>query len=155
MVDYFNDFSRNMVLWTAISSWFIAQSIKFAIEFFKNRRISFYILLLSTGGMPSSHSSFVMAMTTAIGFKEGFGSSFFAISAAVSMITMADAAGIRRAAGNQAKVLNMLIERLNNPAISVDQKLRELLGHSPIEVGAGAILGVVIGVISSAIYGLF
>ena len=146
MEAFFFDILRNMPLWTAIAGWFIAQLIKFFVDIVKNKRISLYVLLLSTGGMPSSHSSFVTSLMVAVGFREGFHSAMFAVSAIVAMVTMADAAGIRRAAGKQAAVLNMLIEHLNNPHISLDKKLRELLGHSPVEVAAGACLGTFIAI---------
>ncbi len=153
MEQVINEISHNVVLWTAVLAWFVAQLIKFVMELWHNKNFSWYVLLLSTGGMPSSHSAFVSALMTMVGFKEGFNSSQFAMSAAFSMVIMVDAAGLRRAAGKQAAVLNMLIEKLNNPSISIDKKLRELLGHTPIEVAAGALLGIVMGTVSSKMYG--
>jgi len=134
----------NDILWTAVLSWFIAQLIKFSIALFRNRKPDIY-MFISTGGMPSSHTSFVAAMTTAIGVKEGFQSTAFAISAVVSIIVMTDAAGLRRAAGKQAAVINMIVESLENQNIQFDKKLKELLGHTPVEVAAGVLLGVIVG----------
>ena len=153
MNDFLFDLTRNTVLWTAALAWFIAQFLKFTIELIRHNRISLYVLLARTGGMPSSHSAFVVSLMIVVGFKEGFGSGLFAVSAALAMVTMADAAGIRRAAGKHAAALNMLIEHLNDPGISLDRKLRELLGHTPVEVAAGALLGIGIGVASSYYHG--
>jgi acid phosphatase family membrane protein YuiD len=153
LIDIINELKKNSILWIAVASWFVAQFLKFITDLIRNKRLSFYVLILSTGGMPSSHTSFATAAMTAIGFKEGFGTSVFALSVVICLVVMVDAAGIRRAAGEQAAVLNMLIENLNDPLISIDQKLKELLGHTPIEVGAGAILGVLIGAFGSAMCG--
>jgi len=85
-------------------------------------------------------------MTTSIGLKEGFNSSIFALSAVFSLVVMYDAAGVRRAAGYQAAAINMLVERLEGQGIKLDKKLKELLGHSPVEVAAGAVLGVLVAI---------
>ena len=137
----------NTTLWTAVFSWVIAQFIKTALEFFRTKKINIS-LLISTGGMPSSHSAFVSAMTTAIGLSNGFDSSIFALCCVFSLIVMYDAAGVRRAAGKQAEIINQLVEAIENTGIKMDKKLKELLGHSPIEVVAGAGLGVIVAVIS-------
>ena len=137
---------NNEILWIAILAWFLAQLIKFTINYFKIKSFDFK-LLVSSGGMPSSHSSFVMAITTSIGFKDGFDSSLFALSLVISFIVMYDAMGVRRAAGTQAKVLNKLIAHIGTSGIPIDKKLKELLGHSPIQVFAGALLGIIISTI--------
>ncbi|MDR1067019.1 MAG: divergent PAP2 family protein [Clostridiales bacterium] len=153
MVDIVRELRQNAVLWIAVTSWFVAQMIKFITEAMRDKRFSMYTLILSTGGMPSSHSSFATAAMVGIGFKDGFNTSAFAVSIVITLVIIVDAAGVRRAAGEQAAVINMLIENLNNPNISMDQKLKELLGHTPIEVGAGVILGVIMGVIGSRVCG--
>ena len=95
-----------------------------------------------------SHSSFVMALTMSIGFTQGFDSVAFAISAVMSFVVMYDAAGVRRSAGQQAAILNKLVESVMNADFSkTEKRLKELLGHTPIEVFAGAILGVIIAII--------
>jgi acid phosphatase family membrane protein YuiD len=135
------------VLWVSIASWFVAQLIKFLTELYRHRKVNIYFLL-GTGGMPSSHTSFVTAMCTSIGLRHGFDSSFFAISAVIALIVMTDAAGVRRAAGKQAKAINLLFESLEDQGVKLDKKLKELLGHSPVEVAAGALLGVLVASLS-------
>ncbi len=142
---YLNEFFQNRILWAAIVSWFIAQVIKIILDMAKNKTLN-PRLITSSGGMPSSHTSSVVAMSVAVGLTEGFGSVFFAISAVFSMVTMYDAAGVRRAAGKQAEVINMLVTNLENSGIKLDKQLKELLGHSPVEVFAGAILGIIVGI---------
>ncbi len=142
----FSELSQNKILWVSVLAWFIAQLIKMIRELLRIKKIKWQ-LILGSGGMPSSHTSFVTAMTTSIGLMMGFNSALFAMSAVVSLIVMYDAAGVRRAAGKQAEVLNMLLESFENTGVSLDKKLKELLGHSPIEVFAGSILGIVVAII--------
>ena len=142
-VNILGELRSNHALWSSICSWAVAQFIKILIELKKTKKIN-AALIMGSGGMPSSHSSFVTAMTTAIGLKEGFNSSIFALSAVFSLVVMYDAAGVRRAAGYQAAAINMLVDRLEGQGIKLDKKLKELLGHSPIEVAAGAVLGILV-----------
>jgi len=144
-VNILGELRSNSVLLSSIYSWAIAQFIKILIELKKTKKIN-TALIVSSGGMPSSHSSFVTAMTTSIGFKEGFNSSIFALSAVFSLVVMYDAAGVRRAAGYQAAAINMMVDRLEDQGIKLDKKLKELLGHSPIEVAAGAVLGILVAI---------
>lgn len=137
---------NNKIISASILSWFIAQLIKIIIDCIKNKTIN-PKLIVSSGGMPSSHSSFVTAMAVSVGIKDGFNSSLFAIAFVISMVVMYDASGVRRAAGKQAEVLNIFIANFEKHGIKIDSKLKELLGHSPIEVFAGAILGIVIAII--------
>lgn len=146
MVDFFLEITQNTVLWAAISSWAVAQLIKIMIDFRKTKKINLS-LITSTGGMPSSHSAFVVSMSCAVGMIEGFGTSIFALSAVLSLIVMSDAAGVRRAAGKQAKVINTIVASFENSGVVFDKKLKELLGHSPVEVAAGAVLGGVMAAI--------
>jgi len=148
---FLQEIFTNHVLWTSIFSWFAAGLIKVLLYLGKNKRVN-ALLFMSSGGMPSSHTAFVMAMTTTIGFAEGFQSSMFAVSAVLCFVVMYDATGVRRAAGKQAAVLNMIVESLQDTGISLDKKLKELLGHSPVEVGAGALLGIIIGTVSSYLF---
>ncbi len=142
----FEQIFNNPTLWVAILSWAIAQLIKFFIEVFKNKKVRLS-LFFSSGGMPSSHTSFVTAMATSVGMLEGFNSTAFALSAVLSLIVMYDAAGVRRAAGKHAAAINNLIENIEDTGFKLDTKLKELLGHSPIEVAAGAVLGVITSVL--------
>lgn len=124
-------------------SWFAAQLIKVVYVTYRDRKIDF-TRFVGSGGMPSSHTSFIVSLATVTGKSRGWGSVEFGITFAVSLIVMYDAAGIRRAAGLQAKVLNELIFS-NDHKIHLDGKLKELLGHSPLEVFMGALLGIALG----------
>ena len=110
-------------------------------SFFRTRRWNMR-RFVETGGMPSSHSASVAALSTAVGLWHGFGTALFAVTLYFSLIVMYDAAGLRRAAGRQAEVLNTLIERHFQRPERETQKLIELLGHTPFEVLIGALLGV-------------
>ena len=138
---------QNEILLTAILSWFIAQLIKVVLVLIKDRKLDF-TRLMGSGGMPSSHSSFTVSLAVAIGFEAGFDSIVFALSLAFSFVVMYDASGVRRSAGQQAVILNQIVERLGKEGFSqTSKKLKELLGHSPLEVLAGAILGIVVAII--------
>ena len=146
-----NDFStllQNRILLTAFTSWAAAQLIKLITNFFREGVVD-WRQLTSPGGMPSSHSAIVMGVTFSIGMTQGWDSPLLALSSSFAMIVMYDAAGIRRAAGKQAATLNRIIDRLTKGApherkqISPDE-LREILGHTPLQVLAGACLGVAI-----------
>jgi acid phosphatase family membrane protein YuiD len=103
--------------------------------------------LVGNGGMPSSHTAFMMALTTGIAKCEGTGSPLFALSLAVTLLTMADASGVRRSVGKQAVVLNEIVERLHKHEPISENKLIELVGHTPFEVVVGALLGLALGLV--------
>jgi len=145
-MSFFDEILGNYALWIALCAWLVAQVIKIIIELIRKKRLN-WRLLMSSGGMPSSHSSFVTAVTTVIGLKEGFDSPIFALGAIVSLIVMYDASGVRRAAGNQARVINDILASIENTGINLDKKLKEMLGHTPVEVAAGGALGVVIALL--------
>ncbi len=137
----------NEVLITAIIGWFSAQLIKFIVVLLEERKLNFE-RLIGSGGMPSSHTSFVISMATSVALNCGFASTEFAISAVLSLVVMYDASGVRRAAGEQAAILNKIVENFGHEKIEVTGKrLKELLGHSPLEVFAGAILGVAVAIV--------
>ena len=127
-------------------AWFTVQIFKLLSDSIIHRRINFK-RFVETGGMPSSHSAVVTSLMTAVGLSEGFNSPLFAISFVFSFIVMYDAAGVRRAAGKQASILNQLI---NSKQVKVDtnEKLKELLGHTPIQVFVGAIYGIIVGYVT-------
>lgn len=135
----------NKVLEVTFWGWFAAQFLKVIFTFICTKRFDFS-RFVGSGGMPSSHSSLVTSLTTAIGLTEGFNSPVFALAFGFSCITMYDAAGVRYAVGEQAKILNQIISDIQNNAFR-EEKLKELVGHTPKEVIAGAILGIVIAVI--------
>lgn len=134
-------FFGNRPLTIALAACFIAQLSKLLVGLIQNKQLDFRVLV-GSGGMPSSHSSLVTALAVAIGRVEGWQSSSFAIAMTFAFIVMYDAAGVRQAAGKQAKVLNQIIEELfqENPHLS-EEKLKELLGHTPFQVIVGSILG--------------
>ena len=130
------------VIICGILSAFVAQIIKFILFTIKNKKINFKIFS-TTGGMPSSHSAGVMGLSTMVGILEGFDSIVFAISLGFSFIIMYDAAGLRRAAGKTAACLNKMMEDFYHHDLqSVGGKLKELLGHTPLEVFVGALFGI-------------
>ena len=127
-------------------AWAIAQAAKVILTSVRQRKLNLRVLA-ETGGMPSSHAAIVMGMTTAVGKYAGVSSAPFAIALIFSFVVMYDAAGLRRAAGRQAAILNRLVEDLVHMRGMQEQKLRELLGHTPVEVVVGAVLGIVVGLI--------
>lgn len=137
---------NNKVLVAAVIGWAAAQILKVIIVSITLKRFDLS-RIVGSGGMPSSHSGFVMALAVKTGIVCGFGSPLFAIAIGFAFIVMYDAAGVRRAAGNQARIINMIINDIgHNKGIQVE-RLKELIGHTPVEVIAGAILGTIIGII--------
>ncbi len=138
---------NNSVLLTCLIAWFAAQVIKVITTLIKNKRFDFK-RFIGAGGMPSSHSAFVTSLAVSVGIEKGFYGTEFAISAVIALVVMYDAAGVRRAAGQQAKILNKIVEEWDKYDVSEkDKKLKELLGHTPKEVFAGAILGILIALL--------
>ena len=127
-------------------AWTFAQASKVILTSVRQRRLNLRVLA-ETGGMPSSHAAIVMGLTTAIGKYSGVATAQFAIALIFSFVVMYDAAGLRRAAGRQAAILNRLVEDLVHMRGMQEQRLRELLGHTPVEVLVGAIIGVVVGLL--------
>ena len=143
----------NHLLWMALLSSLLAQGLKLIIRYFESGRIDFQVLV-ETGGMPSSHAALVSALATGIGLQEGWSSPLFAVSVVFAFIVMYDAAGIRQAAGKQAKVLNQMVDELFGEKHEFsEEKLKELLGHTPIQVIAGAALGSVFACASLNFWG--
>jgi uncharacterized protein len=133
-------------LLAAVVAWAIAQVAKVVLASVRKRRLNLRVLA-DPGGMPSSHSAIVMGLTTAIGKYAGITSAAFAIALIFSFVVMYDAAGVRRAAGRQAAVLNRLVQDLVHMRGVQETELRELLGHTPVEVLIGAALGIAVGLI--------
>ena len=127
-------------------AWAIAQAAKVILTSVRQRRLNLRVLA-ETGGMPRSHAAIVMGMTTAVGKYAGVSSAPFAIALIFSFVVMYDAAGLRRAAGRQAAVLNRLVEDLVHMRGVQEARLRELLGHTPFEVLVGAAIGIAVGLI--------
>jgi uncharacterized protein len=130
----------------AFLAWAIAQVTKLALTSIRERRLNLRVLA-ETGGMPSSHAAIVMGLTSAVGRVDGVGSGTFAIALIFSFVVMYDAQGVRRAVGRQAMVLNRLVEDMVHMRGIQEDRMRELLGHTPVEVLVGAALGVVVGLL--------
>ena len=131
--------------WSAFIGWVVAQTIKMVIAAFKKRIFDFEYLV-STGGMPSAHTSMVTALTMSVGLTEGFGSPIAMVALGFTAVTMFDAATVRRAAGEQAKVLNLMLKELRELKFK-PKHLKELLGHSRKEVFWGMALGACVAVL--------
>ncbi|ADJ60510.1 divergent PAP2 family protein [Lactococcus cremoris] len=145
-MNFFSQILHNQILLTAIVSWVLAQLIKIGIELIRTHRINWQ-LIFATGGMPSSQSSLVVALATATGLRQGFDSPLFAIATVLAFVVLYDAQGIRRQAGNQARIINRMLQNVENAGIKVDKNLKELLGHTPIQVVGGTILGIIVALI--------
>lgn len=126
--------------------WFGIQIFKVITDLIKTKKFNFK-RIMGAGGMPSSHSAVVTSLATLIGKYEGFETPIFGISVIFAFIVMYDAAGVRRAAGKQAKILNKLVETPGLTGIQVSEKLVEVLGHTPMQVIVGAIVGIIVGAV--------
>ena len=133
----------NRILWATLISWVMAQTIKIIFNVIREKKFNFS-WIITTGGMPSAHSASVAALATYIGLEDGFYSSIFALSAIVALIAMFDAQTWRRSIGFQAKMLNNIVEDFYAGRKVEEKKLIEFLGHTPIEVFVGAILGILV-----------
>jgi uncharacterized protein len=145
-VDFLTAIGQNKVLWVSMLAWFIAQSLKVVHTLIVDKRFNI-LRFVGSGGMPSSHSSFVMSLTTAIGKVHGYDSSLFALSLGFALVVMYDAAGVRYAVGRQAIILNQMMEDYQHHRKDrklTEHRLKELIGHTRYEVVAGAVLGIAV-----------
>ena len=145
---FLQELVHNEILMSAGLSWGLAQIIKTIIHLILTKKFVAE-RLIGSGGMPSCHSATVCALTTSVIINEGIHSPFFAIAAILSIIVMYDAMGVRRETGIQAKVLNELTEVIEKMGsdLSNDEKLKEFVGHTPIQVFVGAVLGIIVALI--------
>jgi acid phosphatase family membrane protein YuiD len=143
MGDFFNQLFNNEILITTLSAWVLAQLIKVTIGVIKNKRFDFR-WLLGTGGMPSSHAAGAAALAWSIGLVEGWHSIYFALAISFAIVVMFDAQGVRRATGKQAQILNKITDDIYWKGKIQEDRLRELIGHTPVEVLIGMLLGIVI-----------
>lgn len=137
---------QSYVAQSAALAWFIAQLMKLVIELLRHGNLR-WERMVGSGGFPSSHTSLVIALTTAIGLHQGTDSDLFVTSLIFSLVVMYDASGVRREAGRQAQILNQLMEHFRQRNITVHEgsrSLKELLGHTPFEVFGGVILGIAV-----------
>ncbi|MFH0772130.1 MAG: divergent PAP2 family protein [Candidatus Omnitrophota bacterium] len=137
---------KNKVFLATLFAWIIAQSVKIIINSLKEKRFNFR-WLVGTGGMPSAHSAGVMALASAVGIQEGFRSTIFIISLVFAMIIAFDAQGVRRSTGQQAEILNKIMDDIYWRRKIREDRLKELIGHTPFEVLVGCMVGVVVSVL--------
>lgn len=142
---------QNYILISALASWCIAQIAKVLTGMFHDKKINVVRLLLSSGGMPSSHSATVSALCTASGVEYGVNSFQFAVTCILAVIVMHDAAGVRKEVGEQARIINQMRE--NTCTWSFENiDLKELVGHTPLQVFIGALLGVLFALCMGLLY---
>ena len=134
----------NKYLYLPFLVWFCIQTFKVIYDLVTTKKFNFK-RIIGAGGMPSSHSAIVMAITVMIGKKVGFDGWEFAVALVFSCVVMYDAAGVRRAAGKQATLLNKIIATPGLTGVQVQEKLVEVLGHTPLQVLVGAIIGIIVG----------
>jgi acid phosphatase family membrane protein YuiD len=143
----------NHILLISLSTCLLAQALKLIIELIRHGKVTFRTLV-TTGGMPSAHSALVTSLAAGVGQTSGWSSSEFAIAFVFAIIVMYDAAGVRQAAGKQARILNQIVDELfsGDHAKFNEERLKELLGHTPVQVIAGSILGVLVSWIAAPTY---
>jgi uncharacterized protein len=142
----FSDLINNKVLVAAMIAWLLGQGLKFPFEYFINKRWD-WTIMLSTGGLPSSHSAVVTAVALSIGLTDGFNTSLFALAAAMGLIVVYDAAGVRRQAGFHAERINQIMRDFFESGHFVEGDLKEMLGHTPFEVFSGVLLGILVSLV--------
>lgn len=145
-MDVFSEIFSNKVLGISIYACFLAQFFKIFTG--EGKKIDF-TRIFTSGGMPSSHSSFVTSLATLVGIERGFSSTDFAIVAVFALITMYDASGVRRSVGKQAAILNQILDDFHNKKHIEQKRLKELVGHTPKEVLFGAMLGIATAIVMS------
>lgn len=154
MLTFFNELIANRILITGIAGWAVAQVLKTIIHALINKKLDLS-RLTGDGGMPSSHSATVTSVAVMTGLTTGFDSVYFAIAAILSIIVMHDATGVRLETGKQAQVINEmfeLLDRLSEESLSMDVKLKEFVGHTPMQVLAGSVLGIIVAACSYSFF---
>lgn len=140
------DIFSNRVLWCAVTAWFVAQALKIPTYWLVEKKLD-VMRFFGSGGMPSSHSAFVVSLSIMIGSVEGFDTAIFALSAVLAAIVMYDATGVRKETGNQAEVLNEILRKVFVDGEPIaDDDLKELVGHTKVEVLGGVIVGIMCAV---------
>jgi len=147
MNDIFVQIIKNKILMVTISAWLIAQTIKVIIGVVRYKKFDFR-WFVGTGGMPSSHVAGASCLACLIGLDYGFASVYFALAVSFALVVMFDAQGVRRAAGKQARILNKITEDIYWQGKIDEGRLRELVGHTPVEVIVGFLLGITIALLA-------
>lgn len=151
-MELFQEFFQNRVLFAAVLAWLVAQILKVLLEWLLHKRLSAE-RLWGAGGMPSAHSSMVCALTVSMARFYGVSSPVFALSVMFSFVTIYDAMGVRRETGEHARLLNKYLKQMkpqDDDDSSPEIDLKEYIGHTPMEVLAGVLLGILVGVLMPA-----
>jgi acid phosphatase family membrane protein YuiD len=143
---FLSELLANRILIGAALAWTLAQVIKVPLNYFVRHEWD-WSLLLAAGGMPSSHSALVTGVSFGVGLEQGFNSPMFAVACVIALIVIYDATGVRRHAGDHARVLNLMIDELLTGHPLAERELKEVLGHTPREVIGGIALGVLVTVL--------
>jgi acid phosphatase family membrane protein YuiD len=146
MQEIFAGIVRNHVLMVTLLAWAIAQTIKVALGVFRTKRFDFR-WFIGTGGMPSAHAAGSSALAVIIGLDYGFDTVLFALATVFAVVTMFDAQGVRRSTGKQASILNKVLDDIYWKGKIEEDRLKELIGHTPIEVFMGSIIGILLAII--------
>jgi uncharacterized protein len=147
MAALFTEVFSNRILMVTIAAWFIAQTAKVVLGVIQEKRFNFR-WFIGTGGMPSSHAAGATALATSVGLRLGFDSPVFAISTMFALVTMFDAQGVRRSTGKQAEILNKIMDDIHFKGKIQEDRLMELIGHTPVQVIVGGILGIIIALVA-------
>ena len=145
------DIFQNKVLMAVLIGWLLAQALKIPSEYLRSRRW-LWTMFFAAGGMPSSHTALMVSGTLAVGLYHGFDNPIFGIAVAVTMIIAHDAAGVRRQAGKHAERLNVLFNELLQGHVLSEQELKEVIGHTPLEVIGGIILGLLVAIVQFMVW---
>lgn len=145
-MDFFTEIINNKFIYVPVLLWFFIQCFKVVWDLVATKKFNFK-RVLGAGGMPSSHSAVVMCLSVMVGKEYGFGSSVFALALIFAIVVMYDAAGVRRAAGKQAALLNKIVDTPGLSLPQVQERLVEVLGHTPTQVFVGAIIGIIVGLV--------
>jgi len=143
--DLLAELAKNRIFFITVYAWAIAQTIKVVIGVIQEKRFNFR-WFVGTGGMPSSHAATVSALTTLVGLSFGFDSALFVVTLTFALIVIMDAQGVRRATGKQAEILNKMLDDIYWKKHIQEDRLKELLGHTPVQVFAGIALGIIVAV---------
>ena len=143
---YLESILGNKVLLIPLAAWCVAQVLKVLISSIRDKRLNLS-QLITTGGMPSSHAALVCALATAAAIVHGVDSTVFAIATLFALVVMADATGVRKTVGIQSAMLNRILDELFKGKPAFEQRLRELIGHSQLQVTAGALLGILVSLL--------
>jgi len=147
MNEFVKELIANKILMTTLFAWIFAQTIKVVIGVVREKKFDFR-WFVGTGGMPSSHTAGATCLATAIGLEYGFASPYFALAASFAIVVMFDAQGVRRATGRQARILNKITEDIYWKGKIREDRLRELIGHTPTEVIGGFIVGFAVALVA-------